>query len=106
MRLPARALAPRPTRSVRGCRCQACTIGAGDLKDRNRSAHPPDKSVSTPAARQFVPVNLGVTSGADHNGAADRYVLTLGGGMRLELPGLPSPQWLAQVRQALVERVR
>ena len=65
----------------------------------------PNTRAGAPVARQFVPVSLGVT-GPDPTGAANRYVLTLDGGLRLELPGLPSPQWLAQVNQALAEQVR
>lgn len=67
------------------------------------SSHQP---APTPVVRRFVPVSLGSASGSDYSSLADRYVLTLGSGLRLELPGLPSPQWLVQVHQALAERVR
>ncbi|WP_323028626.1 hypothetical protein [Castellaniella defragrans] len=36
----------------------------------------------------------------------NRYILSLGCDLRLELPGLPSPQWLAQVSQALQGQAR
>ena len=60
------------------------------------------KSAGTTATRLFVPVNMNAESGS----AAGRYVLSLGAGLRLELPGLPSPQWLAQVSQALDGQAR
>lgn len=43
-----------------------------------------------------------VTEGVPVN----RYILSLGCDLRLELPGLPSPQWLAQVSQALQGQAR
>lgn len=76
------------------------------LKGRRLRAPAPEKRAAAPVARQFVPVRLGATSGVDHHGVANRYVLTLGDDLRLELPDLPSPQWLAQVREALAEQVR
>lgn len=76
------------------------------LKARKLNAPQSYASAAAPVPRQFVPVSVGVTPEADHTGAADRYVLALGTGLRLELPGLPSPQWLAQVRQALIEQER
>jgi len=62
----------------------------------------PTNSAGATATRLFVPVNMSAESGP----AAGRYVLSLGAGVRLELPGLPSPQWLAQVSQALDGQAR
>lgn len=76
------------------------------FKALNQQTQPPVKPAVTAAQRRFVPVSMGATAAADHAGATDRYVLALGDGLRLELPGLPSPQWLAQVRQALAGQVR
>ncbi|WP_323012714.1 IS66 family insertion sequence element accessory protein TnpA [Castellaniella sp.] len=75
------------------------------LKALERKAQVPVKAVAAPVARQFVPVSVGPLAAVDHPVAADRHVLVLGAGLRLELSGLPSPQWLAQVRQALTEQV-
>lgn len=76
------------------------------LKVQKSNTPQPDKPASEPVARQFVPVRLGDGGYAAAAGSVGHYVLTLGEGLRLELPGLPSPQWLAQVRQALAERGR
>lgn len=69
------------------------------LKAQGPAVQPPTQN-PPPALRQrlFVPVAMGDCEDAGH-GAGD-YVLTLGNGLRLELPGLPSPQWLARVSQA------
>jgi hypothetical protein len=69
------------------------------LKAPQQGPHQPVQSPSPSAPqrqRLFVPVNTNADSVP-----ASRYVLLLGAGLRLELPGLPSPQWLAQVSQAL-----
>ena len=57
---------------------------------------------TAPPSRRFVPVTLGTNS--DHT--IDRHVLILGSGLRLELSSLPTPQWLAQVSQAMAAQVR
>ena len=54
-----------------------------------------------PAERLFVPVAIG-----DTPVQTSRCLLILASGVRLELPSLPSPQWLAQVSQALAVQVR
>ncbi|MGE4126499.1 MAG: hypothetical protein AB7E59_14785 [Pusillimonas sp.] len=51
--------------------------------------------------RLFVPVAIG-----DTPAQSGRCLLILTSGVRLELPSLPSPQWLAQVNQALAMQVR
>lgn len=76
------------------------------LKARKLNTPQSGPSAPTAVARRFVPVSVGNTANAELAGANDRYVLALGDGLRLELPGLPSPQWLAQVRQALAQAVR
>src|SRR5690606_24423001 len=65
-----------------------------------------DSTPATPApgrspARLFVPVTVGATPAQ-----SGRCLLILTSGVRLELPSLPSPQWLAQVSQALALQVR
>jgi len=76
------------------------------LKARKLNAPQVNANAAAPIPRQFVPVSVGGVTDADHTVAVNRYVLALGTSLRLELPGLPSPQWLAQVRQALAEQVR
>ena len=57
---------------------------------------------TAPPSRRFVSVTLGANN--DHT--IDRHVLILGSGLRLELSSLPTPQWLAQVSQAMAAQVR
>ena len=59
-------------------------------------------AVTAPPSRRFVSVTLGANS--DHT--INRHVLILGSGLRLELSSLPTPQWLAQVSQAIAAQVR
>lgn len=64
-----------------------------------------DSTLATPPGRSperlFVPVAVG-----DTPAQTGRCLLILTSGVRLELPSLPSPQWLAQVSQALALQVR
>jgi hypothetical protein len=61
----------------------------------------PTQSANATAARLFVPVSMDAG-----RVPVNRYILSLGCDLRLELPGLPSPQWLAQVSQALQGQAR
>lgn len=72
------------------------------LKAQCHGPQQPTKSTGAAATRVFVPVSTSVEGGP----AAGRYVLSLGAGLRLELSGLPSPQWLAEVSEALDARAR
>lgn len=64
-----------------------------------------DTLATTPPGRSperlFVPVAVGETAAQ-----SGRCLLILTSGVRLELSSLPSPQWLAQVSQALALQVR
>lgn len=72
---------------------------------RRLKLHAGDTLATTPPGRSperlFVPVAVGET--AAQSGC---WLLILTSGVRLELPSLPSPQWLAQVSQALALQVR
>lgn len=65
--------------------------------DSTLATTPPGRS----RERLFVPVAVG-----DTPAQTGRCLLILTSGVRLELPSLPSPQWLAQVSQALALQVR
>ena len=55
-----------------------------------------------PPSHRFVPVTLAT----NNERTIDRHVLILGSGLRLELSSLPTPQWLAQVSQAMAAQER
>ncbi|WP_410171239.1 IS66 family insertion sequence element accessory protein TnpA [Castellaniella defragrans] len=71
------------------------------LKAQCHGPQLPTQSANATAARLFVPVSMDAGSVP-----VNRYILSLGCDLRLELPGLPSPQWLAQVSQALQGQAR
>ena len=69
-------------------------------QQHDRPTEPHAQVVQAPE-RLFVPVTVQAPVASMAG-----YVLELGSELRLSLPALPSPQWLAQVRQALAPQVR
>lgn len=72
------------------------------LKAQQPDVHDePNTHAAAAPERVFVPVTIHAPAPS-----TDSCVLELGSGLRLALPALPSPQWLAQVRQALAPQVQ
>ncbi len=70
-------------------------------QDPQPSAHGNSALNGRPSGH-FVPVMLN----ANRDSTNAHHVLILGSGLRLELASRPTPQWLAQVSQAMAAQVR
>src|SRR5690554_6520843 len=60
----------------------------------------PQRTVSAPTTRQFIPVQLRDSE------EAVRCTLVIAPGVRLELAQLPAPEWLARLGAAVGQQVR